>query len=185
MKIYPREDRCCIDIMIESLFQDQTVSWFRIVNSTDKYVTGTSEEISIENVQLFISTGRPMAKAKPRPKPVVNLSSNYVLVHERIWTDIDPQPFNHVYFAVSKFKIRLLRHNSIREGDGAVRFDDVIEKVQGKVRWHFAMDSKCLGEFSGPRRRREETVSILFEPLFVQSIPALPNNSGTFRRNFR
>ena len=70
------KDVYCIDIMIESLCKDQTVSWVRIVNGINKYVTETSEEIPIENVQLFISTGRLVAKAKPRPKPVVNLSSN-------------------------------------------------------------------------------------------------------------
>ena len=32
VKLYPHEGRCCIDIMIESLFRDQTDSWVRIVN---------------------------------------------------------------------------------------------------------------------------------------------------------
>ena len=50
--------------MIESLFKDQTVSWVRIVNGINEYVTETTEEIPIENVQLFISTRRPVAKAK-------------------------------------------------------------------------------------------------------------------------
>ena len=37
--------------------------------------------------------------------------------------------------------IRLLRHDpSIpREDDGTVRFDDVMEEIQGKVRWYFAV----------------------------------------------
>ena len=66
VKLYPHEGRYCIDIMIESLLKDQTVSWVRIVNGINKHVTQTSEEISIENVQQFISTGRPVAQAKPR-----------------------------------------------------------------------------------------------------------------------
>ena len=73
MKIYLHEGRCCIDIMIESLFKDETVSWVRVVNGINKYVTGASEEISTESVQLDISTERLVAKAKPRPKPVVKL----------------------------------------------------------------------------------------------------------------
>ena len=68
VKICPHDGRYCIDIMIESLFRDQTVSWVRIVNGINKYVTETSEEIPIENVQLFIGTGRPVAKAKPKPE---------------------------------------------------------------------------------------------------------------------
>ena len=64
---YPREGRYSIDIMIESLFKDRTVSWVRIENGFNKYVTETSEEILSKNVDLFISTGKPVAKAKPRP----------------------------------------------------------------------------------------------------------------------
>ena len=66
------EDRYCIDIIIESLFQDRTVSWVRVVNGVNKYVTETSEEIPTENVDLFISTGKPVAKAKPKTKLGVN-----------------------------------------------------------------------------------------------------------------
>ena len=84
VKLYPYEGHYCTDIMIESLFKDQTVSWVRIVNGINKYVTETSQEIPIENVQLFISTGRLVAKAKPRPETFVNLSTYYVPVHERI-----------------------------------------------------------------------------------------------------
>ena len=42
------------------------------MNGINKYVTETSEEISIESVQLDMSTERRVAKVKPRPKPVVN-----------------------------------------------------------------------------------------------------------------
>ena len=89
MKVYPHQGRYRVDIMIESLFRDQTVSWVRIVNGINKYVTETSKEISIESVQL-VRTGEPVAKAKPRPKPTVTLSPVSVPVHERKWIDIDP-----------------------------------------------------------------------------------------------
>ena len=61
LKLYPHEGRYCIDIMIESLFKDRTVSWVRIVNGINKFVTETSEEIPTENVELFISTGKLVA----------------------------------------------------------------------------------------------------------------------------
>ena len=131
------------------------------MNGINKYVTETSEEISIESVQLDMSTERCVAKAKPRPKLVVNLfsnfvpiherrwmSSNFVPIHERRWTDIDTQPFHHSCFAVSKFRTRTLRHDSsvLREDDGAVRLDDLIDKFKvDRVRWHCAMDCRCLG----------------------------------------
>ena len=104
VKLYPHEGRCCTDIMIESLFRDQTVSWVRILNGINKDVTETSEEIPTENVALFISTGKPVAKAKPKPKSVVNSSIN-VLIRERKWTDIDPQLIDHS-FQGSKFTTR-------------------------------------------------------------------------------
>ena len=47
-KVYFHQGRYCVDIMIESLFRDRTVSWVRIVNGINKYVTETWEEISIE-----------------------------------------------------------------------------------------------------------------------------------------
>ena len=53
----PPEGRYFIGIMIESLFKDRTVSWDRIVNGINKYVTETSQKIPTENVDLFISTG--------------------------------------------------------------------------------------------------------------------------------
>ena len=72
------------------------------MNWINKYITEMSEEISIENVQLFISTGRLVAKARPRPKPVVNLSSNYVPLRERRRIDINPVTFSQSVYAVSK-----------------------------------------------------------------------------------
>ena len=120
VKLYLHEGRYCTDIMIESLFRDQTVSWVRIVNGINKYVTETSEELPTENVDLFISTGRLVAKATPRPKPVVNCSSNPVPLNQRKWIDIDAQPFDHSCLEVSKFIIRTLRHEASipQENDG-------------------------------------------------------------------
>ena len=97
--------------------------------------TETSEEIPTENVDLFISTGKLVAKALPRPKPVVNLSSNTVPINERKWIDNDTQPFDHSCFEASKLMPRTLRHEASipRENDGAVKFDDLIEVL--KVRF--------------------------------------------------
>ena len=40
------QGRYGVEIMIESLFRDRTISWVYIVNGVNKYVTETSEEIS-------------------------------------------------------------------------------------------------------------------------------------------
>ena len=145
--------------MVESLFRDRTVSWVRIVNGINKYVTETSEEIPTENVDLCISTGKPVAKAKPRPKPVVNLSTNSVLVHERVWIDIDPQPFDHSCFVVYKFMTRTLRHDSSisRDEDGAVRFDYLTEKFKEEfgdtLQWTVDTSANSLAQGGGSKKR--------------------------------
>ena len=62
-----------VEIMIESLFRDRTVSWVRIVNGINKYVTETSQEIPVASVENR-GTGKPVAKARPRPKPTLTLT---------------------------------------------------------------------------------------------------------------
>ena len=68
--------------MVETLFRDRTVSWVRIVNGIDTYVTETSETISLENVEHRV-TGKLVAKAKPRPMPTVTLSPISIPVREK------------------------------------------------------------------------------------------------------
>ena len=63
------------------------------MNGINKYVTESSQEIPTENVELFISTVKLVAKAEPKPKSVVNASIN-VPIRERTWIDTDPQPFD-------------------------------------------------------------------------------------------
>ena len=69
---------------------------------------------------LRTSTGKSVAKAKPRPKLVVKLSSNSIPINERKWIDIDTQQFDHSCFEVSKLMTRTLRHDAwiLREIDG-------------------------------------------------------------------
>ena len=54
--------------------------------------------------------------------------------HERKWIDVDSGKFSHGCFEMSKLMIRLVRHDDAvhREGDGAVRFDDLAEKFKAK-----------------------------------------------------
>ena len=61
-----------------------------------------------------------MAKAKPKPRSVVNTNVN-VLVPDRKRMVIDPQPFDRCCFDVSKFMTRTPRHDASipREEDGA------------------------------------------------------------------
>ena len=65
---------------------------------------------------------------------------------------------------------RTLRHEASipREIDGAVKFDDLMNKLKRRMWLYFAVDSQYLGEFSGKRRRKEEEVSILLQSFFIQ-----------------
>ena len=64
VKVCLHQERYGIEILIESLFRDGTASWVRNVNGMNKYVTESSETISLENVEHRV-TGKPGAKAKP------------------------------------------------------------------------------------------------------------------------
>ena len=88
VKICCHQGRYGVEIMIESLFRDRTVSWVRIVNGINKYVTGTSEEIPVASVGNR-GTGKPVAKAGPRPTPTLTLSPVSIPYRERKWTDIE------------------------------------------------------------------------------------------------
>ena len=107
------QGRYGVEIMIESFFRDRTVSWVRIVNGISKYVTETSEEVPVTSVENR-GTGKPVAKAKPRPKATLTLSPVYIPYRERKWIDVEPGKFSQGCFEVSKFMIRWLRHESRR-----------------------------------------------------------------------
>ena len=66
VKVCYHQGRYGVENMIESLIRDRTVSWDRIVNGINKYVTETSEEIPVASVENR-GTGKLVAKAKPRP----------------------------------------------------------------------------------------------------------------------
>ena len=68
-------------------FQDRTASWVRIVNGVDKYVT----ESVLTKEEEDEASEKPMAKARPRQKPTVTLTSASILVRERKQIDIETQ----------------------------------------------------------------------------------------------
>ena len=126
-KVCYHQGCCGVEIKIESLFRDRrTVSWVRIVNGINKYVTETSEEVSVASVDNR-GTGKPVAKAKPQPTPTLTLSLVSILYRERKSMEVDPGKFCQGCFEVSKLMIRLFRHD-----DGVVRFDDWEVKFKAK-----------------------------------------------------
>ena len=90
VKVCYHQGRYGVEIMIESLFRDRTISWVRIVNGINKYVTETSQEILVASVEKR-GTGKPVAKAKPRPKPTLTLTPVSLPYRERKWIDVEPR----------------------------------------------------------------------------------------------
>ena len=54
VKVCYHPGRYGIEIMIESFFRDRTVSWVRIVNRINTYVTETSEQILVASVETEV-----------------------------------------------------------------------------------------------------------------------------------
>ena len=129
----------------------------RIANGINKYVTETSEipVASDENG----CTGKPVAKAEPRPKQTFMLIPLSILHHKRKWIDADPGKSSQGCFEVSKFMIRLLGHDEsvLRGEDGAVRFDVLAEKFYAKFdgtsQWPTEAWIAFLATGGGPKKR--------------------------------
>ena len=63
VKVCNHDGRYRIEVQVQSLFQDQTVSWVRTVNGVDKFV---SEAMPTQEEE--IASVKPIAKARRRPK---------------------------------------------------------------------------------------------------------------------
>ena len=138
IKVCYHDDRYSIQVQIPSLFQDITVSWVRIVNGIDKYVT----EPMLTKKEEDIASGKTIAKARPRQKPAVTSISVSVPVLERKWIDIETQrSHDHKWYEMSKAITLLLRHDQSvpRGSDGAIHYSDIIEVQEEEVRRCFAM----------------------------------------------
>ena len=95
MKICYRHEQYSVEVQVPYLFQDNTVSSVRIVNGLERYVKE--------------SMLKPTAKARPRQRLAVTLTSISTLVLEKIWIDMETQRSNEQkFFEVSKATTRLL-----------------------------------------------------------------------------
>ena len=71
--VWPSLGHYSIEVQVQSLFQDQTVSWIRIVNGIDKFVR---EAMPIQEDEK--SSVKPAARARPMLKPSSTSDVNFV-----------------------------------------------------------------------------------------------------------
>ena len=102
-KVCNQYGRYSIEVHVQSLFQDQTVSWVRIVNGIDKFVR---EAMPIQEEEK--ASGKPAAKARPMLKPSSTSGWDFAPIGLRQWIDIETQESKDPY-CFSRVKI----HHSI------------------------------------------------------------------------
>ena len=158
IKVCHHEDQYTIAILGEYLFRDKTASRVRIVNGIDQFVT---ESMETKEEEEHRASGRPVARARPRLKPAVTLSSVSIPIRDRKWIDIETQrSHDQKCFAVSKAMTRLLRHDQTvpREDDGAGLYGDIIEecrkkKLDGPSQWPLEQWISTLAKGGGAKKR--------------------------------
>ena len=98
IKVCNHNGRYSIEVQAQSLFQDQTISWIRIVNGIDKCVR---EAMPIQEEDK--ASGKPATKARPILKPSSISDVNSIPAGQREWIDTETREFNDPYcFQVSK-----------------------------------------------------------------------------------
>ena len=92
MKVCNHYGRYSIEVQVQPLFQDQTISWIRLVNGADKFVR---EAMPIQEEEK--ASGKPAAKARPILKPSSTSGWDIILVEQRQWIHIETQESNGPY----------------------------------------------------------------------------------------
>ena len=146
VKVCCRQGRHGIEVMIEFLFRDRTVSWVRIVNGNNKYVTETSETISLQSVEHRV-TGKPVVKARPQLKPAVTLSPNF---YSYSWKKMDRHQSRKIpwrLFCSVKSHDQITATRSINSSRRwwSCNIWRPGRKVQGNIWWYFATVNWMLG----------------------------------------
>ena len=157
IKVCYQDYRYSIWVQIPFLFQDNTVSWVRIVIGVDKYVT----ESMLTKEKEDMASGKPIAEVRPRQKPTVTLTSVSIPVLERKWVDTETQrSHDQKCFEVSKATTRLLRHDQkvLRGSDGAIQYNDIIKKCRmkkfdGASQWPLEEWISTLAKGGGAKKR--------------------------------
>ena len=119
VKVFFHQKRYGIEIMVESLFRDRTVSWVRIVNGINKYVTETSETISLERVEHRV-TGKPVAKPQQKPLHWHATIRSQLLCSHKPWSDYCDTMHQFLEKMMEQYDLTILWKN-LRQSSMALR----------------------------------------------------------------
>ena len=157
-----------IEIRIWSVGQDNSQSWVRISNGTNKYVIDSNQnnteipadphEDQESQTSIKVIAARSKEKAKPQQREFVD-TLTIIPMHERKWIDIEPSEPTLAAYDVSKKAISLLRHNQTvqRKEDGAIQFWRIkfhLRNHSSQVQhWSDERWKSCLAAGGGSKRR--------------------------------
>ena len=175
-----------VEIIILSLNRDNTHSWVRISQGSNKFVMNLNNteteipEVQLEEKALKLDAQdfawRTKAKAKPQRREPAGSSPRIVPTGRRTWTDVEPRKCSFSDYEVSKKVMYLLRHSQQvhREEDGAVHFWRLKENLQNQFphspHWSDSKWTICLAKEEEEIRRYSSTVLILQEQLCISKL---------------
>ena len=179
-----------IEVRIWSVSQDNSQSWVRISDGTNKYVIDSNQnnteipadlpEEQTSQTSVKVVAARSKAKAKPQKREPVDVPK-IIPMNERKWIDIEPSEPSLAANEVSKKVISLLRHNQTvqREEDGAIQFWRIKFPLRNQFsqiqRWSDERWKACLTARRGSKRRYQYCSDNLGTILYLR---ALQGHSG-------
>ena len=158
------EDRYSVEVLVESLFRDETASWVSIVSGIEKYVT----EAMLTKEEELQALGETCCQSKTTTKACSDAIFRFYscpwqrMCRHRKHND---QMITSVVKCETKTMTRLLRHDpSVPRGsDGAIHFSDIIEecrrkKVDGASQWLLEDCISTLAKGGGAKKRTHCTL---------------------------
>ena len=131
IKVCYRNEQQSTEVQVPSLFQDETISWVKIVNGVDRCVTESMPTAKEEE----IASVKPIAKARPWQKPTVTLTSVSIPVLKGNGSTLK----HNDHTIKSVIECQKLSPDCC-DIDGAIQHNDIIEecrkkKLDGASQW--------------------------------------------------
>ena len=157
---------------------NELYEWFEKFSRLED--VGNEEETSemLLNTNVLVSASRSKVEAKPQRRISARSTTNFYLLGEKIWTDIQPQDYSPTDYSLSTKLIILLCHGCLpREDDGSFEFlrmnDNLQKHVQHRHRW---ADEKWRTEWEEEEDKKK--ISVLSR--FFRNNSVFPGSPRSF-----